>query len=290
MFKTDLLKGERILITGGGTGLGKEMTRNFMAQGADVVIWGRRQSVLEETAAELMDETGARCDALTVDIRDPDAVEAGAEAAFDTGGVTGLVNNAAGNFVSRTEDLSPRAFNAITSIVLNGTFAVTTACGRRWIEMGQKARVVNIVVTWVWTGSAYVVPSAMAKSGVAAMTRSLAVEWGPKGIKMNAIAPGPFPTKGAWDRLMPGSGDGKSYLDTVPLKRVGEYEELANLATFLMAPGCDYLTGQVIAIDGAQMLTGGGTFSMLDSMTDEQWSMMRDQVQTANAASRKERG
>ncbi len=286
MFQKDLLKGERILVTGGGTGLGREMVRHFLSLGADVVIWGRRQNVLDETAQELMDETGGRCDSLSVDVRDPDAVEAGVEAAFATGGLTGLVNNAAGNFVSKTEDLSPRAFGAITSIVLNGTFYVTNACGRRWIEAGQSARVINIVVTWVWTGSAYVVPSSMAKSGVAAMTRSLAVEWGSKGIKMNAIAPGPFPTKGAWDRLMPQSGEGKSYTDTVPLKRVGEYSELTNLASFLMAPGCDYLTGQVIAIDGGQMLTGGGTFSMLEAMTDEQWDMMRVQVKSANQASK----
>ncbi|WP_374762937.1 SDR family oxidoreductase [Yunchengibacter salinarum] len=289
MFQKDLMKGQKILVTGGGSGLGKEMTRRFMELGAETVIWGRRAATLEETAAELMEKTGGTCHTESVDIRDPDSIEAGVAHMWEKGRPTGLVNNAAGNFVSPTEDLSPRAFNAIASIVLHGTFNVTTACGRRWLEESAKASVLSIVVTWVWTGSAYVVPSAMCKSGVAAMTQSLAVEWGGRGIRFNAIAPGPFPTKGAWDRLMPGGG-GKDYLETVPMKRAGEYDELGNLATFLMAPGADYVNGQVIAIDGGQMFTGGGTFSMLEELSREQWDAMRDQVKAANQASRAERG
>ncbi|MCJ9428336.1 SDR family oxidoreductase [Kordiimonas marina] len=290
MFQNDLMKGQRILVTGGGTGLGKAMTERYMSLGADCVIWGRRSGVLEETAAELMAKTGGVCEAMAVDIRDPMAIEAAVEAIWDKAPLTGLVNNAAGNFVSRTEDLSPNAFNAIASIVMHGTFNVTNAVGKRWLEGGLKGNILSIVTTWVWTGSAYVVPSAMSKAGVAAMTQSLAVEWGNRGIRLNAIAPGPFPTKGAWDRLMPGTGEGRDYIDTVPMKRVGEYGELANLATFLMAPGADYVTGQIIAIDGGQMLTGGGTFSMLEQLTDDQWQMMRAQVKSANEASRKERG
>ena len=292
MFAEDLLAGQKILVTGGGTGLGRAMTERLMELGAEVVIWGRRKSVLDETAAELREKTGAVIHTQAVDIRDPDMVDEAVAEIWAAGPLTGLVNNAAGNFISRTEDLSPRAFDAIAGIVFHGTFYTTNACGKRWIAAGDKASVLSIVVTWVWSGSPYVVPSAMSKSGVATMTKSLAMEWGPKGIRLNAIAPGPFPTKGAWERLNPGqSGDDASAhrMDHNPMRRVGEHSELANLAAFLMADEVAYLTGQVIAIDGGESLTNGGTFARLDSLTDEDWTNIREQIKTANAADKAKR-
>lgn len=292
MFAEDLLAGQKILVTGGGTGLGKAMTERLMELGAEVVIWGRRKSVLDETAEELHQKTGAAIHTQAVDIRNPDMVDEAVAEIWAAGPLTGLVNNAAGNFISRTEDLSPRAFDAIAGIVFHGTFYTTNACGKRWIAAGDKASVLSIVVTWVWSGSPYVVPSAMSKSGVATMTKSLAMEWGPKGIRLNAIAPGPFPTKGAWERLNPGqSGDDASAerMDHNPMRRVGEHSELANLAAFLMADEVAYLTGQVIAIDGGESLTNGGTFARLDSLTDEDWTAIRDQIKTANAADKAKR-
>src|SRR5687768_7548739 len=240
MFKTDLLKGQKILVTGGGTGLGKSMSEHFMRLGAHVVIWGRRGPVLDEAAAEMREATGGSCETMAVDIRNAGAIDEAMQAIFDAGPLTGLVNNAAGNFVSRTEDLSPNAFNAIASIVAHGTFNTTVAAGKRWIAGGHKGSILSIVTTWVWTGGPFTVPSAMSKAGVASMTQSLAVEWGPKGIRANAIAPGPFPTKGAWDRLMPAPlaekmGDGGTGSRSVPLRRVGEHKELTNLACFIMS-------------------------------------------------------
>ena len=292
MFAQDLLTGQKILVTGGGTGLGKAMTERLMELGAEVVIWGRRKSVLEETAEELREKTGAVIHTQAVDIRDPDMVDEAVAEIWAAEPLTGLVNNAAGNFISRTEDLSPRAFDAIAGIVFHGTFYTTNACGKRWIAAGDKASVLSIVVTWVWSGSPYVVPSAMSKSGVATMTKSLAMEWGPKGIRLNAIAPGPFPTKGAWERLNPGqAGDDASAhrMDHNPMRRVGEHAELANLAAFLMADEVAYLTGQVIAIDGGESLTNGGTFARLDSLTDEDWTNIREQIKAANAADKAKR-
>ena len=281
MFKEDLLKGKRILITGGGTGLGKEMASHYAKHGADLYICGRRENVLKETANQLIDDFGVNVKYETLDIRASSDVESYIERIFEEGPLDGLVNNAAGNFISPTKDLSHKGFDAIANIVFHGTFYITHSVGKRWIESKHKGSIVSILTTWVWTGSPYVVPSAMSKSGINAMTQSLAADWGKYGIKVNAIAPGPFPTKGAWERLNPGTGDDNS-MGIIPLGRVGEMEELQNLATFLMADGCDYLTGQTIAIDGAQYLTGGGTFSNLDKLSDEDWEQMRAMIRSSN--------
>lgn len=281
MFKKDLLKNKRILVTGGGTGLGKEMASHYAEHGAELYICGRRLNVLEETANELKEKFNARVHFETLDIRASKDVDDYIERIFEEGPLDGLVNNAAGNFISPTKDLSHKGFDAIANIVFHGTFYITHSVGKRWIDLGHKGSIISILTTWVWTGSPYVVPSAMSKSGLNAMTQSLAAEWGKYNIKVNAIAPGPFPTKGAWDRLNPGGNDEGS-MGSVPLGRVGEMVELQNLATFLMADGCDYLTGQTIAIDGAQYLTGGGTFSALDKLSDEDWEQMRAMIRSSN--------
>src|SRR5260221_6885374 len=247
MFKEGLLKGKRILVTGGGTGLGKEIATRYLQLGAEIWIAGRRGAVLEETAASLMKTHGGKIQTHAVDIRDAQAVDAMVQRIWDESGpLTGLVNNAAGNFISPTKDLTPNGFNAIAGIVFHGTFYVTQAVGKRWIAGNQKGSVITIVVTWVHTGSPYVVPSAMSKAGLHVMTKSLAVEWGRYGIRLTAIAPGPFPTEGATKRLRP---DGGSFSDSThlnPMRRVGKMAELQNLATFLMADGCEYLTGETI--------------------------------------------
>ena len=281
MFKKDLLKNKRILVTGGGTGLGKEMASHYAEHGAELYICGRRLNVLEETANELKEKFNAKVHFETLDIRASKDVDDYIERIFEEGPLDGLVNNAAGNFISPTKDLSHKGFDAIANIVFHGTFYITHSVGRRWIESDHKGSIISILTTWVWTGSPYVVPSAMSKSGLNAMTQSLAAEWGKYNIKVNAIAPGPFPTKGAWDRLNPGDNDEGS-MGSVPLGRVGEMVELQNLATFLMADGCDYLTGQTIGIDGAQYLTGGGTFSALDKLSDEDWEQMRAMIRSSN--------
>ena len=281
MFKKDLLKGKRILVTGGGTGLGKEMASHYAEHGADLYICGRRENVLKDTAEQLIENYRVNVKYEPLDIRASADVDSYIERIFEEGPLDGLVNNAAGNFISPTKDLSHKGFDAIANIVFHGTFYITHSVGKRWIEANHKGSIVSILTTWVWTGSPYVVPSAMSKSGINAMTQSLAAEWGKYGIKINAIAPGPFPTKGAWERLNPGAGDDNS-MGTIPLGRVGEMNELQNLATFLMADGCDYLTGQTIAIDGAQYLTGGGTFSNLDKLSDEDWDQMRAMIRSSN--------
>ena len=281
MFKEDLLKGKKILVTGGGTGLGREMAKHFAMHGAELYICGRRQNVLEETANIITSKYDSKVHFDTLDIRDSKDVDDYVQSIFEKGPLDGLVNNAAGNFISPTKDLSPKGFDAISNIVFHGTFYMTHSVGKRWIESSKKGSIINILTTWVWTGSPYVVPSAMSKSGINTMTKSLAAEWGKYGIKINGIAPGPFPTKGAWERLNPDNND-ESMMDTVPLGRVGEMIELQNLATFLMADGCDYLTGQTIGIDGAQYLTGGGTFSQLDKLTDDDWEKMRQLIRNAN--------
>ncbi len=288
MFSAGLMAGQKILVTGGGTGLGQVMAAQFQRLGADVVITGRRGSVLEETAGEMMEACpdGGRVIPIACDIRVADAVEDMVAEAFTGQPLTGLVNNAAGNFISRTKDLSHRGFDAIANIVFHGTFYVTNAVGKRWIDEGLRGNVISILTTWIWNGGPFVVPSAMSKAGVNIMTKSLAVEWGPHGIRLNAIAPGPFPTKGAWERLSPGEpvdGSGTERNRTGnPMGRVGEMHELANLATFLMAPGCDYLTGQTIAIDGGIHLASGGNFSNLASMGDEDWQAIRDMIRSSN--------
>ena len=290
MFRDGLLKGKRILVTGGGTGLGEVMARAYARLGATVYICGRRLAVLEETAGRISGETGAAVRPVACDIRVPEAVEETIAKIWDDGGpLTGLVNNAAGNFISRTKDLSPRGFNAIADIVFRGSFYVTLACGKRWIDGGHKASVISILTTWIWNGGPFTVPSAMSKAGLNIMTKSLAAEWGPHGIRLNAIAPGPFPTKGAWERLNPSSSGREDSAGAIPMGRVGQMHELANLAVFLMADGCDYLTGQTIAIDGAMHLASGGNFWNLARLGDADWQAIRDQIRAANEKDKAQR-
>ncbi len=284
MFVPDLLKDRRILITGGGTGLGKEIAARYLQLGAEIWIAGRRAAVLESTAKELISQIGGVVHTHAVDIRDAAAVDAMVQRIWDESGpLSGLVNNAAGNFISPTKDLTPNGFNAIANIVFHGTFYVTHAVGKRWIEGKHKGTVLSILVTWVHTGSPYVVPSAMSKAGLHVMTKSLAVEWGRFGIRLNAIAPGPFPTEGATRRLRPG-GDFSSSQDLNPMRRVGRMEELQNLATFLMADGCEWLTGETIAIDGGGYLASGSGayFTELDKLSDEDWARMRALIKAQN--------
>jgi NAD(P)-dependent dehydrogenase (short-subunit alcohol dehydrogenase family) len=285
MFKDGILKGKRILITGGGTGLGKEIAARYLALGADLWLAGRRGPVLEETAKELMSKYGGSVRTQAVDIRDAAAVDAMVQRIWDESGpLTGLVNNAAGNFISPTKDLTPNGFNAIANIVFHGTFYVTQAVGKRWIDGKHKGSVISILVTWVHTGSPYVVPSAMSKAGLHVMTKSLAVEWGRYGIRLNAIAPGPFPTEGAAKRLRPEKGTFEDTTQMNPMKRIGKMEELQNLATFLMADGCEWLTGETIGLDGGGYLaTGSGAyFAQLDKMSDADWDKARAMIKAQN--------
>jgi NAD(P)-dependent dehydrogenase (short-subunit alcohol dehydrogenase family) len=275
MFQTDLLKGKRILITGGGTGLGLSMGHRFLELGAGLVICGRREEVLKESASRLMAETGGKVETHPCDIRDAEAVERMVEAIWAEGPPDSLVNNAAGNFIARSEELSPRAIDAVLGIVLHGSAYCTTACGKRWLKTGHKASVLSIITTYAWTGSAYVLPSAMAKAGVLAMTRSLAVEWGGKGVRLNAIAPGPFPTPGAWERLVPRPELAKAFETKNPLKRVGQHIELANLAAFLLSDFAGYINGEVVTIDGGEWLQGAGQFNFLDRLTDSDWEQLK---------------
>jgi NAD(P)-dependent dehydrogenase (short-subunit alcohol dehydrogenase family) len=287
MFRPDLLKGKRILVTGGGTGLGREMAEQFLALGATVHVCGRRKGVLDETATALTARHGGTVKTHAVDIRDAQAVDAMAQAIWDDGGpLDALVNNAAGNFISRTEDLSPRGFDAIAGIVLHGTFYVTQAVGKRWIAGRHKGSVVSILTTWVWTGSPYVVPSAMSKAGVHVMTQSLAVEWAKHGIRLNAIAPGPFPTEGMGARLNPGQTVEERGAAKNPMGRIGRMEEFRNLATFLVADGCEWLTGQTIALDGAAHLASPGGFFDLRAWSDADWQRARDMIKARNEQDR----
>lgn len=283
MFKDGLMQGQRILVTGGGTGLGKEMAEAFLKLGAEVVIWGRRGAVLEETAKELTDKHGGVVIAQACDIRSAEMIaERLDEIWASRGPLTGLVNNAAGNFISRTEDLSPRGFDAIANIVFRGTFYTTLDIGKRWIKAKQPGSVINILTTWVWNGSPFTVPSAMSKSGVRAMAESLAVEWGRYGIRFNNIAPGPFPTKGMSARLSPTGDMDNAERTHNPLGRVGAMHEIANLAVFLMGPGADYVNGQTIAIDGAMYQATGGNFSALRAWDDAQWEMVAKMIRATN--------
>jgi NAD(P)-dependent dehydrogenase (short-subunit alcohol dehydrogenase family) len=292
MFKPGLMKGQRILITGGGTGLGKEMAEGCQILGAEVYICGRRGGVLEETAKELMDRHGGKVIPIACDIRVPEAIHDMMEEVWSGGALTGLVNNAAGNFISRTEDLSTRGFDAISNIVFRGSFFVTLEAGKRWLAEKKKASVVSILTTWVWSGGPFTVPSAMSKAGLNVMTQSLAAEWGNRGVRFNAIAPGPFPTEGAWARLNPGTtadGDGGRQQTGSPLGRVGEMRELANLAVYLLHPLSEYVNGQTIAIDGGGWNAGGGGFSSLRNWTDEQWEQARGSIRGANEKDRAQR-
>jgi NAD(P)-dependent dehydrogenase (short-subunit alcohol dehydrogenase family) len=274
MFQPDLLKGKHVLVTGGGTGLGKAMGRRMMELGAELMICGRREAVLAETAKDFETAFGRKVRTHSLDIRQPDAVEALMDAAFAGGGLDVLVNNAAGNFIARTESLSTRAMDSILNIVLHGTAYCTLAAGKRWLANRQKGVVLSIVASYAWTGSPFVVPSAMAKAGVLAMTQSLAVEWGPKGIRTAAISPGAFPTKGAWDRLVPPSM-AKRWETASPIGRVGDHAELANLAAYLVSDQAGYINGDCITIDGGRWLQGASMFSHLAGLSDAEWQAMK---------------
>jgi NAD(P)-dependent dehydrogenase (short-subunit alcohol dehydrogenase family) len=274
MFNTDLLQDKRILITGGGTGLGKGMAERFLELGATVYICGRREEVLKQTASELSPK--GTIHALPCDVRNRDSVEAMIDSIWNTAPLDVLVNNAAGNFIARTEELSPRAFESVIGIVLMGTLHCTMACGRRWLKAAHPGTVLSISATYAPVGSAYVVPSAVSKAGVEALTRSLAVEWGNRGIRMNAIAPGPIPTQGAFSRVLPRPDLETHALERNPLHRFGTVEELANLAAFLVSDGSSYINGEVIRMDGGEFLQGAGEFSNLGRiLTEEDWQAIK---------------
>ena len=276
MLKDGALKNKTIIVTGGGTGLGRSMGTYFLKLGANLVITSRKIEVLQKAAEEMQQETGGQVLPVACDVRDYEAVEnVLKEAVKKFGSVEGLLNNAAGNFISPTERLSNRAFDTVIDIVLRGSYNFTLATGKYWIGNKIKGTVLNIVTTYAWTGSGYVVPSAAAKGGVLAMTRSLAVEWAKYGIRSNAIAPGPFPTEGAWSRLLPGDLVKKfDPAKKIPLKRVGEHQELANLAAYLMSEYAAYVNGEVVTIDGGEWLQGAGEFNNLDMVTEDMWDAM----------------
>ncbi len=286
MLKDNALKGKTIVITGGGTGLGRAMGKYFLQLGANLVITSRKLEVLQKTAQEMEAETGGKVLAVQCDVRDYTQVEHLLNEATATfGQVDALVNNAAGNFISPTERLSANAFSTIIDIVLKGTVNCTLAFGKHWIAQKQAATVLNIVTTYAFTGSAYVVPSACAKGGVLALTRSLAVEWGKYNIRTNAIAPGPFPTKGAWERLLPGDLAQKfDFKNRVPLKRTGNHQELANLSAFLVSDFSGYINGEVITIDGGEWLQGAGQFSGLEAIPSEMWDMLEQMTRSAKGS------
>ncbi|MFV7234647.1 MULTISPECIES: SDR family oxidoreductase [Flavobacterium] len=277
MLRDNALKGKVIVVTGGGSGLGKAMTKYFLELGAQVAITSRDLEKLKNTAAELEAETGGTCLPIQCDVRHYTEVENMLQEVLKAfGKVDVLLNNAAGNFISPTERLSANAFDTVIDIVLKGTKNCTLAFGKHWIDTKQKSStILNIVTTYAWTGSAYVVPSATAKAGVLAMTRSLAVEWAKYGIRSNAIAPGPFPTKGAWDRLLPGDLAEKfDMAKKVPLKRVGDHQELANLAAYLVSDFSAYINGEVVVIDGGEWLKGAGQFNILEAIPEELWDQL----------------
>ena len=277
MFKDDLLKDKVVLVTGGGTGLGRSMCERFLALGAKVAISSRRQDVLDKAAQEMMDATGGEVFTTTVDVRDPEGVTEMIDAVEGHfGRIDVLLNNAAGNFISPTERLSHRAVDAVLGIVLHGTFYCTLELGKRWIEKEQKGVVLNIATTYAEGGSGYVVPSAVAKAGVVSLTKSLAAEWGKYGIRLNAVAPGPFPTEGAWSRLMPTPEIQEMFEKRIPLGRVGKHEELANLAAYLISDGAAYITGDLIYIDGGEKAWGAGEFNILDEVSKEQWEALAE--------------
>jgi NAD(P)-dependent dehydrogenase (short-subunit alcohol dehydrogenase family) len=276
MFKQGAFKGKTIVITGGGTGLGKSMGKYLLELGANLVITSRKKEVLEKTAAELQLQTGGQVLAVACDVRKYEEIEnVLREAENRFGQIHAVVNNAAGNFISPTERLSHRAFDIVVDIVLKGTYYMTLAAGKHWIAKKQPGTFLNIVTTYAWTGSGYVVPSACSKAGVLALTRSLAVEWAKYKIRSNAIAPGPFPTDGAWSRLLP--GDLVKRFDPaarIPLKRVGDHKELANLAAYLLSDYSAYINGEVITIDGGEWLRNGGEFSHLEEIPSEMWDVL----------------
>jgi NAD(P)-dependent dehydrogenase (short-subunit alcohol dehydrogenase family) len=283
MFRTDLLKNKRILITGGGTGLGKGMAQRFLELGATVYICGRREEILRQTAAELSESTPGAIHAFLCDVRNLEAVESMIDAIWKQSPLDILVNNAAGNFIARSEELSPGAWTSVIGIVLMGTLNCTLACGRRWLKSALPGTVLSISATYAPVGSAYVVPSAVSKAGVEALTRSLAVEWGDRGIRMNAIAPGPIPTQGAFSRVLPHPGLETLALDRNPLHRFGTVEELANLAAFLVSDGSGYINGEVIRMDGGEFLQGAGEFSNLGRILKEKdWQAIKPKKSGSN--------
>jgi NAD(P)-dependent dehydrogenase (short-subunit alcohol dehydrogenase family) len=281
MLRDNALENKVIVVTGGGSGLGKAMTKYFLELGAKVAITSRDIEKLKTTAAELEIETGGSCLPVQCDVRHYDQVENMlAEVLKAFGKVDVLLNNAAGNFISPTERLSANAFDTVIDIVLKGSKNCTLAFGKHWIDSKKEsATILNIVTTYAFTGSAYVVPSATAKAGVLAMTKSLAVEWAKYGIRSNAIAPGPFPTKGAWDRLLPGDlADKFDMSKKVPLKRVGDHQELANLAAYLVSDFSAYINGEVLVIDGGEWLQGAGQFNILEKIPSEMWDMLEAMI------------
>jgi NAD(P)-dependent dehydrogenase (short-subunit alcohol dehydrogenase family) len=276
MFTSDLLQGKRILITGGGTGIGRAMAERFLQLGAAVSICGRRRDVVEKTASELSASAGGNIDGFACDVRYPEDVEALIEQLWAKGPLDVLVNNAAGNFLARTEDLSSHAFDAVINIVLKGTINMTMACGRRWLASGRKGVVLSIATTYADTGSAYVVPSAVAKAGVVALMRSLAVEWGGRGVRFVAIAPGAIRTEGAFSRLLPVPELEKKVLDHNPLHRFGTLDEISNLASFLISDQAGYINGDMVYMDGGEMLAGASAFSLIGrQIPDAAWQMMK---------------
>ena len=300
MFRPDLMTGQRILVTGGGTGLGQAMAERFLSLGADVAICGRRKAVCDATAeAWRAQYPQRRIDTFGVDIRIAASVQEMVDALWATGGLTALVNNAAGNFVAPTESLSPRAFDAIANIVFHGTFYVTQAVGKRWIDDAKSGAwkpgdpmrsVMSIIVTWVDNGSPYVVPSAMSKAGIEVMTKSLAVEWARHGIRLNAIGPGEIPTEGMSKRLNPNEEPGERSRRNNPMGREGRMSELQNLATFLLARGeCDWLTGQSIMMDGANALANGGSFYAMREWSDADWQTARERIEAQNQKDKTQR-
>jgi len=276
MFTNNLLKGKRILITGGGTGIGRAMAERFLQLGATLYICGRRAEVVQKTAQELAAATGGSIEGLACDVRYPEDVETLIEKLWAAGPLDVLVNNAAGNFLAKTEELSPHAFDAVIGIVLKGTINMTLACGKRWLKSQHKGVVLNIATTYADTGSAYVVPSAVAKAGVAALTRSLAVEWGGRGVRFAAIAPGAIRTEGAFSRLLPTPELEKALLEHNPLHRFGTLEEIANLGAFLISDQAGYINGEMVYMDGGEMLAGASSFSMIGRrLPDFAWEMMK---------------
>lgn len=275
MFEPGLLRDKVVLVTGGGTGLGRSMSTRFLELGAKVAITSRKEEVINQAAKEMMEQTGGEVLAVACDVREPHAVKAMVDAVEGRfGQIDVLLNNAAGNFISPTERLSHRAFDIVLNIVLHGTVYCTLEVGKRWIEKGQKGTMLNIATTYAQSGSGYVVPSAVAKAGVVSLTKSLAAEWGKYGIRLNAIAPGPFPTEGAWTRLMPTPEIAEKFEKKIPLGRVGQHSELANLASYLISDYAAYITGDVVTIDGGETVWNAGEFNVLDDVTPEQWDML----------------
>jgi len=284
MFRDGLMKDMRILVAGGGTGIGEAMAEAYAGLGASVYLAGRRIEVVEQTAARLTEQTNSYARGIACDVRDPEQVKRLIDTIWEDGGpVSGLLNSAAGNFISRTQDLSPRAFNAVTDIAFRGAFYLTLECGKRWIRERVKGTVVSILATWIWNGGPFAVPAAMSKGGIDIMTKSLASEWGKYGIRLHSIAPGIFSTEGSDTRLSPLTHHGWNPAGN-PMGRIGELSELANAGVFLMAPGAEFMNGQAIAVDGGAFLANGGNFMALSDVDDAGWQGIKEYSQGATDA------